>query len=37
MAADLVLGADLHLVADNAAGMVSVQVGVRVTEAIVRL
>ena len=37
VAAELEIGADFHFVVHNAAGMVSVQLGVSVTEAIIRL
>ena len=37
VAEELEIGADFHFVVHNAAGMVSVQLGVSVTEAIIRL
>lgn len=37
LAAELEVGADFHFVVHNAAGMVSVQAGVSITEALVRL
>ncbi len=37
VAAELAVGADFHLVVHNAAGMVSVQEGISVTEALIRL
>jgi hypothetical protein len=37
VAAELEIGADFHFVVHNAAGMVSVQLGVSVTEALIRL
>ena len=37
LAKELEIGADLHFVVHNAAGMVSVQLGVSVTEALIRL
>ena len=37
MAEELEIGADFHFVVHNAAGMVSVQLGISVTEALIRL
>ena len=37
MAAELEIGADFHFVVHNAAGIVSVQEGISVTEALIRL